>query len=503
MPLQAPSERERRMYYHGLPSGPKLVARSSFSTTPWNLHREWPDRKKLYVATGHAIQQPWNDPQSSLQRLIIDALDRIDWTAIDILRIGYESYWEDYRRKPERPVTMLICVSTNSTTFPQAEAVIMACKDILARFNLDDVEVEIKESIATTSASSPSSAPFDSTPGREPPPPPWPFRLRHHRAKVQLPPRHLRVYGNVYQHISSNGKAYALTCRHVLFAPEDLEEYRYQDGNNTKDVLQPGENTLYGLVEDFKSKKATTDAIIELYSKPLYNTPENQPELQAKLRMRSLLQSCEPYMNQFDNNVCPVLGRVEFSPRIKLCSQQHKRLRDWALVELAQDNFTTSLSELRNKIPVTLGLQLMIERVPGDAIEMVNRLHFGSSLELAIGPIPIPEREGTEPNLFVMKHGGSTGFTIGLANGIHPVIRRISGVSTEWCIIGMNGEAFTATGDTGACVFDLKGRIGGMIASGLEAGKSPFGRHDVTYAMPMQWLLEDIKRAGYDVKLPK
>ncbi|KAI1023675.1 hypothetical protein LB505_011232 [Fusarium chuoi] len=523
MPLQAPSERERRMYYHGLPSGPKLVARSSSSTTPWNLHREWPDRKRLYVATGHAIQQPWNDPQSSLQRLIIDALDRIDWTAIDILRIGYESYWEDYRRKPERPVTMLISVSTNSTTFPQAEAVIMACKDVLARFNLNDVEVEIKESIVSTSASSPISAHFDSTTGRKPPrlhPGPFDNDITDQKydflhdiseytgTSISTPVRPDGLFKSgtkgVYLH-GSNGKAYALTCRHVLFEPEDLEEYRYQDGNDTRDVLQPGENTLCGLVEDFKCKKATSDAIIELYSKPLYNTPENQPGLQAKLRMRSLLQSCEPYMNQFDNNVCPVLGRVEFSPRIELYSQQHKRLRDWALVEVAQDSFTTSLSELRNKIPVTLGLQLMVEHVPGDAIEMVNRLHFESSLDLAIGPVVIPqgELEGPSPNLCVMKHGGSTGFTIGLANGIHSVIRRISGVSTEWCIIGMNDEAFTATGDTGACVFDLKGRVGGMIASGLEAGKeSPLGRHDVTYATPMQWLLEDIKRAGYDVKLP-
>ncbi|KAF5633266.1 uncharacterized protein FTJAE_7230 [Fusarium tjaetaba] len=200
--------------------------------------------------------------------------------------------------------------------------------------------------------------------------------------------------------------------------------------------------------------------------------------------------------------VCALLGRVEFSPRIQVCSQ-HGRLRDWALVELEQDGFTTKLSELRNKIPVTLALRLMVHRVPGSAIDRVQRLHFGTSLEVAVGPRVIPRSEQDDRGLVVMKHGKTSGFTMGRANGIQSLIRVKDVTSSEWCIIGMDGQKpFSAEGDAGACVFDLQGRIGGMITSGLEANKDPFRSHDVTYATPVEWLLEDIARHGYDLKLP-
>ncbi|KAF5704145.1 hypothetical protein FMUND_12688 [Fusarium mundagurra] len=525
MPIQEPSEDERQGYYYGLHSSPNLIARSS--TTPWSQRREWPDRKKLDVATGHAIQQPWNDPQGSLQRLIVGVLTlaRIDWTAIDILRVGYVSFGEDPRRTPERPVTMLISVSTDSTTFQQAKAAIIACKEILAQFNLDDVEVEIKESIVTTAASSTSSAPSDPKTGMEPPllhPGPFDndmadfkYELLHDISEytgtaIGTPSSlHLFKEGTTGVYLrDSKGTAYLLTCRHVLFAPEDIDKYRYQAGNDTRDVLQPGGNNLYNLVGRFKTQKATIDESIEVFRKPLYNTPESQPKIQELLQEQRLLQSCQPYIDQFSNDVCPVLGRVEFSPPIELCSQ-HDRLKDWALVELSQDSFTTKLSKLRNKIPVTHQLQFMVKHVPVSPARRPLRLDFSHSHELAIGPLPIPEPElkaASPPGeLFVVKHGKTTGFTVGRANGIHSLIRHANDVigdvtSSEWCIIGDN--AFSDDGDSGACVFDLEGRIGGIITSGLKAENNPLGKHDVTYASTIEWLLEDIARHGYDLKLP-
>ncbi|KAF5251024.1 hypothetical protein FANTH_3785 [Fusarium anthophilum] len=522
MPLQDPGERERRMYYHGLPSCPKLVARSS--TTPWNQPYEWPDRKRLFVATGHAIQQPWNDPNSSLQRLIIATLDGIDWTAIDILRIGYESYGDDYRRIPERPVTMLISVSTNSTTFQVAEAAIIACKEILTRFNLDDVEVEIKESVVTTAASSSSSASSDLTTGRVPPRlNPGPFdndliniKYSHLRniseylgASIDLPSEFNEGTKCLYLQ-GNNGKTYALTCRHALFSAEYLKEYRHGDGNETKCVRHPGSNSLSRLVERFKDAKGGIDETILEMAKPAYADPECQAKLPDFLQEQALLQSCQPRMEQFDGEVSAVIGHVEFSPPIGLCSQG-LRVRDWALVELAQESFTTNLSKLRNKLPVTLELRLMLKRIPDVPARLPLRLRFSSN-EVAIGPDLIPECElkGTAPSpsgetLFVIKHGLKTKFTIGIANGIDSVTRYTSDVgdviSSEWCIIGTNGEAFSGAGDSGACVFDPEGRIGGMITAGLKSQDYIYG-YDVTYAAPMQWLLDEVKKEGYDLKLP-
>ncbi|KAF5591519.1 uncharacterized protein FSUBG_10445 [Fusarium subglutinans] len=522
MPLQEPSERERRSYYYGLPSCPKLVARSS--TAPWNQPYEWPDRKRLYVATGHAIQQPWNDPNSPLQRLIIATLDGIDWTAIDILRIGYKSFGDDYRRIPELPVTMLISVSTNSTTFQEAEAVIIACKEILARFNLDDVEVEIKESVITTAASNSSLASPDPTTGREHPRlDPGPFD----KDFIDIKYRHLHniseymgtsidspsefKQGTKYLYLQgNNGKTYALTCRHTLFSESYLKEYRHGDGNDTKYVRQPGSNSLSRLVERFKVAKGGIDETIVEMAKPAYADPKCQAKLPDFLQEQLLLQSCQPRMEQFYGEVSAVVGHVEFSPPIGLCSQG-LRVRGWALVELAQESFTTNLSKLRNKIPVTKKLQDLVGNVPVLPARRPLWLRFSSN-EVAIGPDLIPECElkGTAPSpsgetLFVIKHGLKTKFTIGIANGIHSVARYTSDIgdviSSEWCIIGTNGDAFSDAGDSGACVFDPDGRIGGMITAGLKSQDYIYG-YDVTYAAPMQWLLDEVKKEGYDLKLP-
>ncbi|KAF5633265.1 uncharacterized protein FTJAE_7229 [Fusarium tjaetaba] len=214
----------------------------------------------------------------SLQRLVVGVLTRtsIDWTAIDILRVGYVSFGDDYRRIPERPVTMLISVSTDSTTFQQAEAAIIACKEILARFNLEDIEVEIKESIITTASSSPSSAQSDPTTslGKEAP------RLHPGPFDNDI----LDKKYDALRDISDDGKAYVLTCRKVLFAAEDIEEYRHQYANNTRDVLQPGGETLNKLTAHFDRDKATNDECIQIFSEPLHNTPENQPQIKWHLQ---------------------------------------------------------------------------------------------------------------------------------------------------------------------------------------------------------------------------
>ncbi|KAJ9414973.1 hypothetical protein QL093DRAFT_2105520 [Fusarium oxysporum] len=471
MSLQEPSDRERRMYYCGLPSGPKLVARSSI--TPWFQPHEWPKNKRLDVATGHKIQQLWNDPQGSLRKLIIGTSAASTGPPLTSCAL----------------VTMLISVTENSTSFRQAEATIIACKDILIRFGLNDVEVEMKESIVSTTASTPGPATSGPSAGQSAPRlDPGPFDNDINDTKYDFFRGHLRfkegTKGLYLQ--GNNGKTYALACRHSLFSAEYFKEYRYYDGSDTKYVLQPGSDNLSKLVGRFKGKKEAIDETIKEMAKPAYDAPEFQEKLPDFLQEQTLLQSCQPRMEQFDNEACAVIGRVEFSPPIELCSQR-LRLRDWALVELAQDSFTTKLRSLplRPRWPVGYA--------------------FSASNELAIGPIIIPGSEQDPPGLVVLKHGRTTGFTIGRANGVHSVLRHAfeiaeEVISSEWCIVGL-GNAFSDRGDSGAVVFDLEGRVGGMITAGLRKQDNADG-FDVTYATPMQWLLDDIKRHGYDVELP-
>ena len=56
-------------------------------------------------------------------------------------------------------------------------------------------------------------------------------------------------------------------------------------------------------------------------------------------------------------------------------------------------------------------------------------------------------------------------------------------------------QPFSVKGDSGAIVFDLKGRIGGIMTAGTGLTE----RVDTTYVTPMDWLLSDIKE---QLKMP-
>ncbi|KAJ4003297.1 hypothetical protein NW752_012243 [Fusarium irregulare] len=117
-----------------------------------------------------------------------------------------------------------------------------------------------------------------------------------------------------------------------------------------------------------------------------------------------------------------------------------------------------------------------------------------------IGPDTIPDEEIglTE---FVMKYGAVTHYTLGKANAVKSVVRQATPDgqchhSTEWGIVGI-GKAFSEPGDSGSCVFNRHGQIGGMLTGGLGDDE----RCDITYVTPIHWLLEDIRQSFGGLRL--
>ncbi|KAK0183753.1 hypothetical protein F5146DRAFT_1193358 [Armillaria mellea] len=89
-----------------------------------------------------------------------------------------------------------------------------------------------------------------------------------------------------------------------------------------------------------------------------------------------------------------------------------------------------------------------------------------------------------EPCLTVAKNGCTTGVTIGCATGIKSFVREYfpdgtHETSVEWAILPHDDKAgaFSAPGDSGAIIFDGRGRIGGLLTGG--AGKT--NSIDITY----------------------
>lgn len=49
---------------------------------------------------------------------------------------------------------------------------------------------------------------------------------------------------------------------------------------------------------------------------------------------------------------------------------------------------------------------------------------------------------------------------------------------------------FSRAGDSGSCIWDMAGRVAGILTSGTGAGDEEI--NDITYATPIEWLLKDI-----------
>ncbi|KAH7171509.1 hypothetical protein EDB81DRAFT_837954 [Dactylonectria macrodidyma] len=530
----APTAEERDGYYYGLPSRPKLVARSS--TDVWShQHDGWSIGKNFGPVGHHAIAKPWNDSTSSLRRAIVQALEGIDWSTIDILRIGYERTHGFTGEEFAQPVTLLISVQKDSTTWAQGLPVVMRCREILQLHGIPDVHCEMRESHFIRGASSPGQAPA-SAPRLVGGQVDFPTETRG--LWSEYPGLSIAAYGHperegtkcLYLRLKDSGKIVALTCRHVIFEASTVEpEFKHTDSDvqARHTIIQPGDLTL---LHHKKSTSKLIDAIDirinELESHP--TMPENTKRRMMQQARDSLwpLVRTKRDLSELENSARRIFGHVIYAPKFSVSTTDRNgsRLRDWALIELHAGKYTTPLDNLRNQVFVgdaRRAERQVINACVSEGLTGISRILFDTQSHTVWLDGTLPETEmrkpfeevrslGKDPAILVAKHGAATGFTVGLATGIkslirHPLEDGPCFQSEEWCIIGQRRnsqgrrEDFSSGGDSGSCVWDRNGRIGGMLAGGSGSGSN--GAFDVSYATPMEWLLDDIKAHGYDVEL--
>jgi hypothetical protein len=103
-----------------------------------------------------------------------------------------------------------------------------------------------------------------------------------------------------------------------------------------------------------------------------------------------------------------------------------------------------------------------------------------------------------QPCLIVVKNGGTTGTTVGCANGLESVKRTylergiIKQDSLEIAVVsyGKGHEKFSDAGDSGSIVLTREGKILGM----LTGGAGPTSKTEVTWLTPFWWLQDQIKK---------
>ena len=140
-PPPPPSEKEAKLYYDGLPSKPRLVARTG---APWKEAtgpEAYRPLKELFPVGRHKINGIWQDCLASKVRDALDSM-KVNWTSLDIVRMKNA---ED----PSGPVTLWIGVFPASLSGADGVVAAYKCRDVLVEYGITDVNIEIRESVVT------------------------------------------------------------------------------------------------------------------------------------------------------------------------------------------------------------------------------------------------------------------------------------------------------------------------------------------------------------------
>ncbi|OAP54025.1 hypothetical protein AYL99_11785 [Fonsecaea erecta] len=411
----------------------------------------------------HPIRDAWD---AEFQAEVIEALETTRWTSIDILRIGYTGVGEE---EGPLPVVLWIGVRPGSLTWDDGMTIVEACDPALRAL-----------SVSTSN-----------------------------------PARTIPIEG-----------AYGLLhARHVVFPTKDKDEkYQYKHTSQPRiDILLPSDKTLEKVTKSAAILLAGSSMRLAALEKKLaLGTLEQTQKLdEARIRLAESRDLVDKTLPKWQSTRDRIFGHVRIAPPLETAQSMNPSTdlfwprRDWALIGVNEDKHSGPVA---NIIDVEAGLG------PGapNYTEMLARhlttyptspsfeellsedklLRFG--LVVPIDELRTPKmlHPQEDPCLIVAKRGGISDLTWGHLNGLKSVLwHDDDSKSTEYCVVtGTHMTPFSVRGDSGSAVFDLAGRVVGIIVGGAEG---PCGREsmDVTYVTPMAWLQKDMNDCGYEVEI--
>ena len=353
---------EEKMYYTGIsPTPPMLVYRSS--KTPWvgyagldgfsNLRFKY---KRLRGVFDHKLNAAW-DVVGPRVRDTLDA-DEVAWTSIDVVRFLTDGDIDG--EKILGPVVIWVGVRRGSLQSEDASNSADAILAILRGFDIDDVEVEFRESVYMRSqAVGPALLPSvdsddDITAAVRGP-------LTAALGLPIAPSDRPDAQGTMALYFAEGGDSnnvLGLTCRHVLFQTDDAanDKYVYASvGEPRKGVQLLGTRAFDSLIHNIKIRVGRhalyfryNEADAEEWEKKLDN--EEDTDNVAKITNR--LKRIENKLNEegkaietFANFYVQVeeewsepdlrtIGFVRCSPAITFNADDEGFTEDWAAFEL-------------------------------------------------------------------------------------------------------------------------------------------------------------------------
>lgn len=562
LPSTPPSETERSYYFLGLPSNPKLVARTGnevWSKQPEDLRGY---RKFLAPVGQHAITQFWNE-EGPLASRIINAISTLDWAAIDVLRVGELHPNQLY---PDTlPVVMLITIQPGTAVWEVAQSVALDCKAVLGLFGLDDIEVEIKESSAGSLSLSSSSNDMqldeDDQPGclysgdldifQTHVVAPYIRRklvapLRHVSDSIgtNLTPEAWINYSGTKGLYLQVGPAAAkleprgsepwgfepctavLTCRHVVFRGDyDAGQvYRWDGQLSSRRFLSQDVRTKENIPQQVQetieaARRAQEELEWHLIKFPDGEGGRRRVQLESKAadaqRDANQARIAERIMAQ-TKGLTVRIGHLLFAQELSAISSATKGpwLRDYALVKILDG---VHARPPRNRLPISIAdLRIKVQDKGYHARPSDLFQERSTEKEAILSPEIIREDEflRLQQNERILgKFGALTGLTFGVLNEVKSVTRRIvtknivqKVLAWEFCVVnsfvpedGGRQAPFSEGRDSGSAVWDLEGRVFGMVTAGTQPGVD--GPLDTTYVTSMERILRDMEASGLHATL--
>ncbi|KAJ3483737.1 hypothetical protein NLI96_g6105 [Meripilus lineatus] len=524
-----PNSTEAMLYYHGLPSKPPLLVRSSINT-PWGEPSEGSPRiKQFFRFTEHQLHNVWEDDLAFKIHGILE-LDGIEWTSTDLVDLG----WKD-----ESSSHLTVWIGVDPEHFYEMNddhkkdyvlklgGVVLKCLRLLHEYGIDDVEVEIRLStfVLCTQLRTPSPSDLVSD---------------HHFFSTAIghmigPPTTSGLTsfgtGGFFMTVDGDDDTLLLvTARHVVF-PDSNTDSDYFDNiddiSPRHDVLLIGDDQAFEeSLGALKQKIADAQAIALGITEELVDITEEviqidqaAPEekeaqlLDANRKLIALRRLENEMTKKWGSESKRIIGHVilavpENSHRIDLNYQGEDDddtpadfPDDWAVVAI--DPGRIRASHFQGNI-LDLGTDEIDRWMP--IIQVDGQDSQSSSPNGKNRLLPVKGR--IPPELYdkpiqVLKRGARSGLTVGRSAGFayhrdkykHKGKIVWSVKSKVWAITPyLPSSAFSQQGDSGSTVVDCSGRIGGIMYGGVAAKKD--AHPDITYAIPVDFLCERMEHFG-------
>ncbi|EGO23607.1 hypothetical protein SERLADRAFT_416027 [Serpula lacrymans var. lacrymans S7.9] len=505
------------MYYAGLPSSPRLLARTG--VIPWKEPtgpEAYSKLKQLGVVFNHKLNTIWEDKVAPEILTFLDGMG-VKWTSIDVVRIGEIG--------ESAPIVLWIGVKPKTLAGEDANKAAFECLKVLQEFGINNVNIEIRESSVVRSAGPKLLPPvYSSDPTVD---------VRHPLTyalglpiSAQATPYTAGTGGFFMAEGNDSDKLLLITARHVVLplnqGPNDMFERR-NESKPRFNVILLGKEAYDDYLASIKARIGGYTFIVE-HAKQRIKAVEGQDneggtveckEAQdnidrAEKAMEALYTFYDIVEKKWASEASRILGHVVCSPPIRLGAGTADEMytEDYAIIEVDGDkidklNFKGNVIDLGTEIPAREFTEKMYPNPR-------NRTSFKYPTDRLLrlwGTIPDEEMrrptmldQNEEQCLMVIKNGSASGVTIGRATGIMSYICEYFNdgnhyTSKEWTIIPCDTKSgvFSTPGDSGAVVVDGIGRVGGLLTGGAGTTDSS----DITYATPISFLLKSIKANGY------